>query len=130
MKYLFFVFSFIFAATLTVSAQSRTDTVVVGTDTIVKPISAILVQPSVVNAAGDTAYSMDFIALNVSSDTLSGCNSYVTLMNKKGGVVAGFNQELPAAVLNLWGKSPKPIFDYILEQNPRFRRVARRLVTQ
>lgn len=112
------------------SAQSNMDTVIVGTDTVIKPVAAIVVQPNIVNAAGDTAWSMDFIALNVSSDTLQGCNSYVTLHDKRGQVVAGFNQQIPAEVLNAWGKSPKPVFDYILLQNPRFRRVARRLITQ
>ena len=117
-------------ASISASAQSRMDTVIVGTDTVIKPAAAILVQSNVVNAAGDTAWSMDFIALNVSSDTLQGCNSYVTLHGKTGQVVAGFNQQIPAEVLNAWGKSPKPVVDYILLQNPRFRRVARRLITQ
>lgn len=103
------------------SAQLR-DTVIVNTDTVVIVTDAIVIEPVIVNAKGDTAFSLIWKALDVSRDTTVGCNTYVQLFNKYGSVVADFNQPIPASVVNEWGTDPSPIDDYILLMNPRFRR--------
>jgi hypothetical protein len=105
---------------LSVSAQQ--DTIIVNNDTIIKPVGAILVENVIVSAQGDTAFSMDFVALNVKSDTLSGCNTYVTLQSRRGNVISDFNQWIPADVLKRWDDNPSPIFDHILANNPRLKR--------
>lgn len=104
------------------SAMAQQDTVIVNTDTIVKPIGGILIDPVIASAKGDSAWSMDFVALNVKSDTLSGCNTYVTLQDKNGRVISDFNQWIPANVLNQWEADATPVFNHILANNPRFRR--------
>jgi hypothetical protein len=104
------------------SAAAQQDTIIVANDTIIKPVGAILVEHVIASAKGDTAYSMDFVALNVKSDTLSGCNTYVTLQDKHGRVISDFNQWIPADVLNQWDADPTPVFNHILANNPRFRR--------
>jgi hypothetical protein len=116
-KALFFI-----SVLFSLSASAQMDTVIVNTDTIIKPIGGILVQPVIASAKGDTAYSMDFVALNVKSDTLSGCNTYVTLQDKNGRVISDFNQWIPADVLNQWEADATPIFNHILANNPRYKR--------
>lgn len=120
--------SILLVLTLFVSASafSQTipnDTLIVNNDTIIKSKAAIWIQPVVVNAKGDTAVSLNFIAGGVTSDTLSGCQTYVWLMDKHGRNIADFNQPIPASVVNQWAEDPKPMFDYILLANPRFRRL-------
>lgn len=100
----------------------RMDTLIVNNDTILKPFASIWVEPVIVNAQGDSARSMFFIALNVSADSTVGCNTYVTIQDKKGQVISSFNQNIPADVLNEWQDDPAPIYNYILSQNPRFKR--------
>ena len=90
-------------------------------DTVYIP-GSIPIEPIVVNAVGDTAFSMSWVAFNLSSDTTQGCNTYVQLYNKKGLSVANFNQAIPASVVKIWGTDNKVIDDYILFVNPRLKR--------
>lgn len=103
------------------NAQLR-DTVIVNTDTVVINNDAIVIEPVIVNAKGDTAFSINWTAFNLSRDTAQGCQTYVQLFDKYGRAVADFNQPIPASVVAVWGVDPSPIDDYILAMNPRFKR--------
>lgn len=98
------------------------DTVIVNSDTVIINIDAIVINPVIVNVKGDTAFSLLWQAQNVSRDTTQGCGTYVQLFDKYGRQIADFNQYIPASVVNQWGTSPAPIDDFILAQNPRFKR--------
>jgi hypothetical protein len=98
---------------------AQQDTTVVNGDTVFYTRNAIVINPVVVNAKGDTAYSLTWIALNLSQAGGS-CNTYVVLHNKTNGQIAEFNQQIPAEVVAVWGVSNAPIDDYILFMNKRF----------
>ena len=107
------------------NAQLR-DTVIVNTDTVVINNDAIVIEPVIVNAKGDTAFSINWTAFNLSRDTAQGCQTYVQLFDKHGRAVADFNQPIPASVVAVWGTDPAPIDDYILAMNPRFKRYVKK----
>jgi len=98
---------------------AQQDTTVVNGDTVFYTRNAIVINPVVVNAKGDTAYSLTWIALNLSQSGGS-CNTYVVLHDRKNGQIAEFNQQIPAEVVAVWGVSNAPIDDYILFMNKRF----------
>ncbi len=116
MKYLLFLL-------LPFAASAQQDTTVVNGDTVFYTRNAIVINPVIVNAKGDTAYSLTWIALNLSQSGGS-CNTYVVLHNKTNGQIADFNQQIPAEVVAVWGVSNAPIDDYILFMNKRFVRYA------
>lgn len=125
MKKIFFFLALIIGLTVNAQRQSAIipmDTVIVNNDTVIVNIDAIVIEPVIVNAKGDTAFSLLWQAQNVSRDTTQGCNTYVQLYNKKGLLIADFDQPIPASVVNEWGTDPSPIDDFILAQNPRFKR--------
>jgi hypothetical protein len=101
------------------AAQAQQDTTVVNDDTVFYTRNAIVINPVVVNAKGDTAYSLTWVALNLSQSGGS-CNTYVVLHDRNNAQVADFNQQIPAEVVAVWGTSNAPIDDYILFMNKRF----------
>jgi hypothetical protein len=103
------------------SANLR-DTVIVHNDTVLVAPGSIVLEPIIVNAVGDSAFSLGWSAFNLTSDTTQGCQTYVQLYGKNGQSVANFNQPIPASVVKVWGTDNSVIDDYILAQNPRFRR--------
>lgn len=111
-----FIIAFI-ALSLNVQAQTR---VKVEQDSVIVPLGAILINPVIANAQGDTAWTMNFYAFDVKADTVSGCQTLVSLANKNGAVIGQFNQPLPSDIVNAWRVSPDPVYDYILFMNPRF----------
>jgi hypothetical protein len=98
---------------INVNAQTQKDTVLP---------NAIQIIPIVVTAQGDTANQFSWYAFNVQRDTLSGCNTNVTLYSRKGKKLYNYNQIIPSSVLNQWNKDPQPIDDYIILQNQRLAR--------
>lgn len=112
MKYLLFLL-FPFAA------QAQQDTTVVNGDTVFYTRNAILVNPCIVNAKGDTAYSLTWSAFGLNQSGGS-CNTYVILHDRNNRQIADFNQPIPAEVVAVWGTSNQPIDDYILYMNKRF----------
>lgn len=107
---------------LAASAQIKQDTVIVHTDTVIINTGSIILEPLIVNAVGDSAFSLAWTASNISSDTTQGCNTYVQLFNKKGTSIANFDQPIPASIVKVWGTDNSVIDDYILAINPRFKR--------
>lgn len=103
------------------SSQAQTK-VLIDKDSVVVPLGAIVINPVIVNAQGDTAWTMSFYAFDVKADTVSGCQTLVTLANKNGAAIGQFNQPLPSDIVNAWRTSPDPVYDYILFMNPRFTR--------
>lgn len=111
---------------LNAQAQIK-DSVIVGQDTVLVPLGAIVINPIIVNAQGDSAFSLNFYAFDVKADTVSGCQTYITLAGKNGQSLSSFNQLIPSSVLNKWSESPAPIYDYILFMNPRFIRYTKQV---
>ena len=112
MKYLLFLL-------LPFAAQAQQDTTVVNNDTVLYTRNAILINPVIVNAKGDTAYSLTWSAFGLSQSGGS-CNTYVILHDKKNLNIADFNQPIPADVVSVWGTDSAPVTDYILFKNKRF----------
>jgi hypothetical protein len=112
MKYFLFLL-------LPFAAQAQQDTTVVNGDTIYHNRGAILINPCIVNAKGDTAYSLTWSAFDLGQAGGS-CNTYVVLHDRKNAKVADFNQPIPADVVSVWGIDSAPVTDYILYMNKRF----------
>lgn len=104
------------------AASAQQDTVIVHSDTVLVKPGSIVLEPIIVNAQGDSAFSLGWTAFNLTSDTTQGCQTYVQLYGKKGQMLADFNQPIPASVVKVWGTDNTVIDDYILAMNPRFRR--------
>lgn len=103
---------------ISLNAQSDTSIVRYG-DTIKYSKGAILIEPVVVDAQGNYAYSITWNAFDVTQDTTKGCNTYVILHGKNNEQLTAFNQPIPASVVNVWVENTV-IDNYILLQNPRF----------
>lgn len=112
------ILSVLVLASLSTKAQIK-DSVIV--DTVAYSKGAIHIQPVIVNAQGDSAFSIVWSAFNLSSDG-SGCNTYVTLRGRKNQQLAEFNCPIPASVVAVWGVENTPIDEYILSQYPRFKK--------
>ena len=112
MKYLLFLL-------IPFASQAQQDTTVVNGDTVLYTRNAILINPVIVNAKGDTAYSLTWSAFGLNQAGGS-CNTYVVLHDIKNKLIADFNQSIPAEVVSIWGTSNDPIDDYILFKNKRF----------
>jgi hypothetical protein len=112
MKYILFLL-------LPFAAKAQQDTTVVNSDTVYYTHGATLINPCIVNAKGDTAYSLTWSAFGLSQSGGS-CNTYVILHDKKNLNIADFNQHIPAEVVEVWGIDSAPITDYILFKNKRF----------
>jgi hypothetical protein len=100
-------------------AKAQQDTTVVNGDTVYYNQGATLINPCIVNAKGDTAYSLSWSAFGLSQSGGS-CNTYVILHDKKNASIADFNQPIPAEVVAVWGVDSQPVTDYILYMNKRF----------
>lgn len=111
MKKIFTILLVVFA--ITANAQS----VPVQKDTVLP--NAIQILPIIVTAQGDTATQVGWYAFDVQRDSVSGCNTNVSLYNRKGVKLYSYNQPIPAAILNQWADDPTPIDDYIFSQNLR-----------
>ena len=111
------ILSALVLASLSTKAQDST----VVADTVVYSKGAIHIQPVIVNAQGDSAFSIVWSAFNLSSDG-NGCNTYVTLRGRKNQQLAEFNCPIPASVVAVWGVENTPVDDYILSQYPRFKK--------
>ena len=103
------------------SAPKTDTTIVIGGDTVTFNIGAIVIEPVIVDAQGNEAYSITWSAFGLTQDTTKGCNTYVVLHGKNNQQLAEFNQPIPASVVNVWLNN-SIIDDYILSQNPRFKR--------
>jgi len=107
---------------ISVSPTPKTDsTIVIDGDTVTFNIGAIVIEPVIVDAQGNEAYSITWSAFGLTQDTTKGCNTYVVLHGKNNQQLAEFNQPIPASVVNVWLNN-SVIDDYILSQNPRFKR--------
>jgi len=116
------ILSILVLASLSTKAQmyrNNSDTAIIGQDTIYYQKGGILIKPVVVNYLGDSAWSFNWVANNLSSNG-EGCNTYVTLRGKNNQQLADFNCYIPASVVAVWGISNTPIDVYILSQYPRF----------
>ena len=116
------ILSVLVLASLSTKAQmyrNNSDTAIIGQDTIYYQKGGILIKPVVVNYLGDSAWSFNWTANNLSSNG-EGCNTYVTLRGKNNQQLADFNCYIPASVVAVWGISNTPIDVYILSQYPRF----------
>ena len=111
------ILSALILASLSTKAQDST----VVADTVVYSKGAIHIEPVIVNAQGDSAFSIVWSAFNLSSDG-SGCNTYVTLRGRKNQQLAEFNCPIPAEVVAVWGVENEPVDTYILSQYPRFKK--------
>jgi len=116
------ILSVLVLASLSTKAQmyrNNSDTAIIGQDTIYYQKGGILIKPIIVNYLGDSAWSFNWTANNLSSNG-EGCNTYVTLRGKNNQQLADFNCYIPASVVAVWGISNTPIDVYILSQYPRF----------
>lgn len=113
------ILSALILASLSTKAQVKDTTIIV--DTVVYSKGAIHIEPVIVNAQGDSAFSIVWSAFNLSSDG-SGCNTYVTLRGRKNQQLAEFNCPIPASVVAVWGVDNEPVDTYILSQYPRFKK--------
>jgi len=116
------ILSILVLASLSTKAQmyrNNSDTAIIGQDTIYYQKGGILIKPIIVNYLGDSAWSFNWTANNLSSNG-EGCNTYVTLRGKNNQQLADFNCYIPASVVAVWGISNTPIDVYILSQYPRF----------
>ena len=116
------ILSVLVLASLSTKAQmyrNNSDTAIIGQDTIYYQKGGILIKPVIVNYLGDSAWSFNWTANNLSSNG-EGCNTYVTLRGKNNQQLADFNCYIPASVVAVWGISNTPIDLYILSQYPRF----------
>ena len=75
MKYLLFLL-------LPFAASAQQDTTIVNGDTVFYTQNAIIINPVIVNAKGDTAYSLTWSAFGLNQAGGS-CNTYVVLHKKK-----------------------------------------------
>ena len=106
------ILSILVLASLTTKAQ----------DTTVYTKGAILIQPIIVNAQGDSAYSIVWSAFGLSNNG-EGCSTYVTLNGKLNQKLTDFNCGIPSYIVNQWGTDNTIIDDYILSQYPRFKKL-------
>lgn len=124
----------IIAVMFCINLQAQTDTtvinsnsinadtsIIIGNDTVYFNKGAILIQPVIVDAQGNNAYSITWSAFGVTQDTSKGCNTYVVLHDKNNKPIGEFNQPIPANIVNIWLEN-SIIDDYILSQNPRFKK--------
>lgn len=119
MKQLFIALLLLPFATFAQIDNNTQDTTVVNGDTVYYTHGAALINPCIVNAKGDTAYSLTWSAFGLNQSGGS-CNTYVVLHNKNNGQIADFNQPIPAEVVAVWGVDSAPVTDYILFMNKRF----------
>ena len=85
--------------------------------------ASLPIQPIIVNMTGDTAHYLHWKAFDVDrADTTAGMGTLVSLLDRKGKTVAQFNVQIPESVVKTWALDPKPIDDFILQQNPRLKR--------
>lgn len=79
--------------------------------------NAIQVAPKVFNDINnDTLYQVKIQAFGlVIGDTTSGCNTYVTFHDRKGGKIGEKNVPIPASVVNKWGTDDAVIKEYVLK---------------
>lgn len=103
------------------TVQAQTDTTIINNDTIIHSKGAIIIQPVIVNANGDTAYSITWSTFGLTNDTTKGCSAYVVLHGRKNQSLADFNLQIPASVTNVWLDN-SVIDNFILSQKPRFKR--------
>jgi len=112
MKYFLFLL-------LPFAANAQQDTTIVNGDTVFYTHNAIVINPIIVNAKGDTAYSITWSAFDLKQNGGS-CNTYVVLHDRKNAPIADFNQPIAAYVVAVWGVDSAPVDDYILFMNKRF----------
>ena len=124
------ILSALILASLSTKAQDSTviksDTsiiqpLIIDVDTVVYSKGAIHIEPVIVNAQGDSAYSIVWVAFDLSSNG-EGCNTYVSLNGKTNQKLADFNCPIPASVVAVWGVDNTIIDNYILSQYPRFKK--------
>lgn len=106
------ILSALILASLSTKAQNVSDTVIYSK-------GAIHIEPVIVNAQGDSAYSIVWSAFGLSNNG-EGCNTYVSLNGKTNQKLADFNCGIPASVVAVWGIDNSIIDNYILSQYPRF----------
>jgi len=111
------ILSALILASLSTKAQDSTALA----DTVVYSKGAIHIEPVIVNAQGDSAYSIVWVAFDLSSNG-EGCNTYVSLNGKTNHKLADFNCPIPASVVAVWGVDNTIIDNYILSQYPRFKK--------
>jgi hypothetical protein len=109
--------SILIFASLSTKAQDST----VVADTVIYSKGAIHIEPIIVNAQGDSAYSIVWSAFGLSSNG-EGCNTYVTLRSKINEKLADFNCAIPSYIVDIWGIDNTIIDNYILSQYPRFKK--------
>lgn len=79
--------------------------------------NAVQVVPKVFNAINnDTLYQVHISAFGIIvGDTTSGCNTYVTFHDRKGGKIGEKNVPIPAGVVNKWGTDDAIIKEYVIK---------------
>lgn len=120
MKKTLTVIAVLFCVNLQAQTVKSDTSIVINGDTIKYSIGAILINPVIVDAQGNEAYSITWSAFGLTQDTTKGCNTYVILHGKNNQQLADFNQPIPASIVNIWLEN-SVIDDYILSQNPRFK---------
>lgn len=107
------------------TVQAQTDTTIINNDTIIHSKGAIIIQPVIVNANGDTAYSITWSTFGLTNDTTKGCSAYVVLHGRNNQNLADFNVQIPSSVTNVWLDN-SVIDDYILSKHPRLKRYTKK----
>lgn len=114
-----------FAILFCTAAQAQSDTTVVNGDTVIHSKGAIVINPVIVNANGDTAYSITWSTFGLANDTTKGCSAYVVLHGRNNQNLADFNVQIPSSVTNVWLDN-SVIDDYILSKHPRLKRYTKK----
>lgn len=114
MKYLIFLLLPVFSF-----GKSLPDTAFNPNDTIP---NSIQIQPIIVNMYDDSATQIMWKINEISRDTNSGGVAIVSLFSRSKKLLMNMSIGVPASVINQWGIDPKPIDDFILSSNKRFKR--------
>lgn len=88
-------------------------------DTVVMPMGAVKINPIVINAVGDTAYSFTWKVLNISSDTTDIGNIIINLYGRKATILTTIQNQSSITLIRKFYPSFTFIEAFILSKNKR-----------
>ena len=110
---------FITSLFLSVSAMANDTIPMPIIDTVVMPMGAVKINPIVINAVGDTAYSFTWKVLNINSDTTDIGSVIITLYGRNANILTTIQNQLSMALVRKFYLSFQFIEAFILSKNKR-----------